>query len=61
MKPEQEDGGPAFPQASPEMVITGQSMGETQGMSLRDYFAAASEFLHNANSPSVGATRKPMP
>jgi hypothetical protein len=41
MKPEKDNGGPAFPQASPEMVITGQSMGETQGMSLRDYFAAA--------------------
>ena len=35
------DGGPAFPQASPEMVIAGQSIEETQGMTLRDYFAAA--------------------
>lgn len=35
-----DDGGPAFPQASPEMTLTGQSVTDTQGMSLRDYFAA---------------------
>ena len=40
MNTTQNNGGPAFPQASPEMVITGQSIEETQGMSLRDYFAA---------------------
>jgi len=39
MNTTQNNGGPAFPQASPEMVITGQSIEETQGMSLRDYFA----------------------
>jgi len=34
-----DDGGPAFPQGNPEMVIPGQSVKETQGMSLRDWFA----------------------
>jgi len=32
-----DDGGPAFPQGSPEMCMEGQSVGETQGMSIRDY------------------------
>jgi hypothetical protein len=32
-------GGPAFPVAHPDMVIPGQSVKETQGMTLRDYFA----------------------
>ena len=33
------DGGPAFPQACPEMCIPGQTDRETQGMTLRDWFA----------------------
>lgn len=35
------DGGPAFPIPSPEMTSKGQTVYETQGMKLRDYFAAA--------------------
>ncbi len=34
---EKKTGGPAFPVACPEMVIDGQSVTETQGMTLRDY------------------------
>ena len=34
-----DDGGPAYPQGHPEMTIAGQSVKETQGMTLRDYFA----------------------
>lgn len=34
------DGGPAFPIPSEEMRLHGQSVAESQGMSLRDYFAA---------------------
>jgi len=34
------DGGPAFPVGHPEMAMQGQSVKETQGMNLRDYFAA---------------------
>ena len=37
-------GGPAFPVACPEMVIDGQSVTETQGMTLRDYFATHSPY-----------------
>jgi hypothetical protein len=32
-------GGPAFPVAHTDMVIPGQSVKETQGMTLRDWFA----------------------
>lgn len=32
-------GGPAFPVPSPEMVIEGQTVEETQGMTLRAWFA----------------------
>jgi hypothetical protein len=34
-------GGPAFPQAHPDMCIEGQSVKETQGVTLWDYYAAA--------------------
>lgn len=30
---------PAFPQASPDMCLEGQKVKDTQGMSLRDWFA----------------------
>lgn len=36
-------GGSAFPIPHPEMVMSGQSVKETQGMTLRDYFAASYE------------------
>ena len=36
---DKDTGGPAYPIACPEMVIDGQSVTETQGMTLRDYFA----------------------
>ena len=32
-----ETGGPAFPVGDPEMTIEGQTIKETQGMTLRDY------------------------
>lgn len=34
-----DDGGPAFPQGSPEMCMDGQPCKDTQGMTLRDHFA----------------------
>lgn len=34
-------GGPAFPVPRPDMTIHGQTIEETQGMTLRDYFAAS--------------------
>jgi len=44
MKPEQEDGGPAFPHSSQPLDRQGNPIMENHsewGMSLRDYFAAA--------------------
>lgn len=48
---ERPENPPAFPQASPEMVIPGQSALATQGMTLRDYFAAKiiNGLLNDAN------------
>ena len=35
-----DDGGPAFPIPCPKMTIEGQSVKETQGMTLRDWLAS---------------------
>ena len=40
MSEQMKNGGPAFPVGHPEMAMQGQSVKETQGMTLRDYFAA---------------------
>lgn len=44
-----DDGGPAFPVGHPECTYDGQDVKESQGMSLRDYFAglAMQAFLSN--------------
>ncbi len=40
MSEQTKGGGPAFPVGHPEMAGPGQTVKETQGMTLRDYFAA---------------------
>ena len=54
MNTSQDDGGPAFPQGNPEMVIAGQSVKETQGMSLRDWFAKEGARIHAEGLLALG-------
>lgn len=52
MKIPDNDGGPAFPQAKKEMCIKGQTIKQTQGMTLRDYFAASALTNLRINEPA---------
>ena len=54
MNTPQDDGGPAFPQGNPEMVIAGQSVKETQGMSLRDWFSNEGARMHAEGLLALG-------
>jgi uncharacterized protein with HEPN domain len=52
------DGGPAFPIPSPEMAFQGQTIKETQGMTLRDYFAAKAMDVAGDSTLTVGEAAK---
>ena len=51
---------PAFPQASPEMCHHGQSSVDTQGMTLRDYFAAKASAGILSNQETLNRIERSM-